>query len=94
MLPHDSAGANSGIQDERSLLAVMDIVLQRQTNTIDVRQRDGMVQSWNKERMDSDIIKTASAVRKYEAKVRASIHTHAHTRTHPSTRTHTATHEQ
>jgi hypothetical protein len=69
VLPHDNSGS-SGLQDERSLLAVMDIVLQRHTNTIEVRQSDGNVVSWNKERMDSDIVKTASAVRKYEAKVR------------------------
>ena len=70
MLPHEAASTGTaGLQDEKSLLAVMDIVLQRHTNTIEVRQKDGAVVSWNKERMDRDIVKTASAVRKYEAKV-------------------------
>ena len=69
---HHDAGVTStaGLHDEKSLLAVMDIVLHRHTNTIEVRQKDGAVVTWNKERMDRDIVQTASAVRKYEAKVR------------------------
>jgi hypothetical protein len=73
-----------GLLDEKSIMAVMPIILQRQMGkrgpdgvaqceAVEVKGKDGTTTTWDKEKIDADIARTSSAVRKYEVKVRSRV---------------------